>query len=1017
MATITGTSGDDTLLAGGVGNDLIFGSGGHDTLFGDSGDDQLFGGTGNDSLDGYKGNDTLLGGAGEDTLVGGNGNDFLDGGSGNDELYGGANDDRLFGGLGNDTLDGGTGNDTITIDVSEDHDGGADVAVDEAHGDEDTDTLVLIGTVGGTGYAFVDLSAGDQIVFIGGPTEVNSQTGFENVDASGLGGFLRAFGNGTQNHIIGSSGDDFIRAYGSDDTILGGGGNDYINGGDEDDSIDGGTGDDLVDGGFGNDILTGGAGNDSIYGYVGDDTITWNLATGGIDKILAGPDIDTLKLEGAVAGDGVVIVDLSDPYDQVLSVGGAFEPVVQNGFENVDGSGLGSSMIVLGDPFGNVITGSNGNDVIFGDAGDDTLAGGLGQDTVVGGEDDDNITMLVSTGNVDELHGGSENDTLVLAGTAPGTGVVVVDLSAVDQIASIGGSAEGLEQTGFEHVDATGLTGRASITGDGGDNTLIGSAGNDTIDGGGGADFIDGAAGHDSLAGGTGQDTVLGGGGNDTITMLVTDPDQIDGGADTDTLKLTGVVPGNGIVHVNLGFVDQVVSIGGVADALVQKGFENLDASGLGSSLLAFGDDNPNVIIGSSGDDTIRGNLGTDTITGGAGNDQIIMLVTAGDRDVINAGTNGSDTLKLLGTVPGNGIVVVNLGSTTDQVTSIGGSSETLAQTGFENLDASGIGSAVNVQGSSVGNNIVGSDGNDTINSNGGDDTIVGGLGHDSINANGNNDSVSGGDGNDTINGGDGNDTISGDADNDSLIGGNGNDSIDGGAGVDTINGGSGNDTIAYDPADTTVAGGDGSGDWLILPNGSHTVNLSLSDQVTSSGGTATGFEHVDATAVAFPNAVSLTGNSSANMLLGGSGYDFISGGSGNDTLSGGAGSDTITGGSGTDSLSGGGADGFEDYFDFNATSETPVGSSHDVITDFEFAKDFIDVNTIDANTGLSGNQDFVFIGTAAFSAAGQIRAVSDGGGNTLVQGNVNSSLGADFEILLIGIVNPADITDANIIN
>jgi hypothetical protein len=85
------------------------------------------------------------------------------------------------------------------------------------------------------------------------------------------------------------------------------------------------------------------------------------------------------------------------------------------------------------------------------------------------------------------------------------------------------------------------------------------------------------------------------------------DADIIDAGTEIDTLALAGVVGGDGIVVVNLaaGAGDQVTSIGGVADALVQNNFENLDASGLGSSVNATGSAGANVLIGSSGNDTL----------------------------------------------------------------------------------------------------------------------------------------------------------------------------------------------------------------------------------------------------------------------------------------------------------------------------------------------------------------------------------------------------------------------------
>ncbi|AUG00952.1 RTX toxin [Pseudomonas sp. 09C 129] len=154
--TLTGTAGDDVLLAGsgdnlinaGDGNDVLIAGSGNNTLHGDAGNDLLFGGPGNDLLDGGTGNDTAsyahasagvtvdlsllgaqnTGGAGTDTLtaienlVGSNYNDTLTGdnnaniitgGLGNDVLNGGGGDDLLIGGMGNNTLTGGSGSDTF----------------------------------------------------------------------------------------------------------------------------------------------------------------------------------------------------------------------------------------------------------------------------------------------------------------------------------------------------------------------------------------------------------------------------------------------------------------------------------------------------------------------------------------------------------------------------------------------------------------------------------------------------------------------------------------------------------------------------------------------------------------------------------------------------------------------------------------------------------------------------------------------------------------------------------------
>ncbi|MCT8945708.1 retention module-containing protein [Pseudomonas iridis] len=154
--TLTGTAGDDVLVAGtgdniinaGDGNDVLTAGSGNNELHGSAGNDLLYSGAGNDLLDGGSGTDTAsyahataavtvnLGllvaqntlGAGTDTLTGienlvgsnfndsltgDNNNNVINGGLGNDTLNGGGGDDLLIGGMGNNTLTGGAGADTF----------------------------------------------------------------------------------------------------------------------------------------------------------------------------------------------------------------------------------------------------------------------------------------------------------------------------------------------------------------------------------------------------------------------------------------------------------------------------------------------------------------------------------------------------------------------------------------------------------------------------------------------------------------------------------------------------------------------------------------------------------------------------------------------------------------------------------------------------------------------------------------------------------------------------------------
>lgn len=116
-----------------------------------------------------------------------------------------------------------------------------------------------------------------------------------------------------------------------------------------------------------------------------------------------------------------------------------------------------------------------------------------------------------------------------------------------------------------------------------------------------------------------------------------------------------------------------------------------------------------------------------------------------------------------------------------------------------------------------------------------------------------------------------------------------------------------------------------------------------------------------------------LKGSSQNDLINGYKGNDKIYGNNGIDKLNGGAGNDTLIGGLGKDVLTGGtGAD----KFDFNYVRESGVSNAvMDVITDFKHGEiDKIDLHDLDANSVSSGNQDFKFIGSAAFSSAGQIR-------------------------------------------
>lgn len=148
---------------------------------------------------------------------------------------------------------------------------------------------------------------------------------------------------------------------------------------------------------------------------------------------------------------------------------------------------------------------------------------------------------------------------------------------------------------------------------------------------------------------------------------------------------------------------------------------------------------------------------------------------------------------------------------------------------------------------------IFGTSKGDSLKGTAGNDIIVGFEGGDSIDGKGGDDCILGGDGGDSIKGGAGNDIVDGQTGGDSAKGENGDDIIYGSAGGDSLDGGDGKDKLY---------GGDGHD--------------------------------------------SIDGRNQNDELFGGSGDDSLSGDNGDDKLYGEDGKDSLKGGSGNDTLLGG---------------------------------------------------------------------------------------------------------------
>jgi Ca2+-binding RTX toxin-like protein len=260
-------------------------------------------------------------------------------------------------------------------------------------------------------------------------------------------------------------------------------------------------------------------------------------------------------------------------------------------------------------------------------------------------------------------------------------------------------------------------------------------------------------------------------------------------------------------------------------------------------------------------------------------------------------------------------------------------------------------------------------------------------------------DQISGYDSNDTFTGLGGNDVISGDSGSDVLEGGLGSDRLFGGLGDDTFRisgtagigdayfGGDGNDTLEVTGGGVATLAGFNAGASSIEQwqgNGQGVFGTSAGNVFNFSGLTSkTGLPFVDGAG----GNDTITGSTLAETLRGSGGIDKLNGGGGNDILIGGAQRDVLTGGSG------------RDLFDFNSMSESRKGAARDVISHFQRKQDDIDLRSIDAKKGISGNQKFKWIGKQDFhDKKGELR-YEDKGSKVIVQGDVNGDGKADFEI------------------
>ncbi|ARE39009.1 Alkaline phosphatase [Rhodovulum sp. P5] len=927
--SITGGSGDDTIIA-------------HD----DGGD--LDGGAGADSLVGGAGDDTLTGGAGDDTLIGAGGSDTA--------IFSGDRDQYTItdNGDGTYTVDGPDGTDIIT-DVEWLDFGDGTRALDDALNHAPTDIALsassvtendagaTVGTLTVTDPDSWDsvswsvddarfevvgdtlkLKAGDSLDYEAGNVTV-TVTATDGEGATYDEAFTITVGDVAEDLTLADGGVSFTDAGVAETSITGGTGADTI-------TAHGDGGD--LSGGDGADSLTGAAGDDTLTGGAGDDTL---IGAGGSDSAIFSGNRDAYTITDN--GDGTYTVDGPDGTDLISGI----ETLVFDDGSHALADALNHA------PTDIALSASN---VTENDAG-----ATVGTLTVTDPDSWDSVAWSVDDARFEVV-----GDTLKLkAGDSLDyeAGNVTVTVTATDSegatydeafTITVGDVAEDitLADGGVSFTDAG--VAETSITGGTGDDTITAHGDGGDLSGGAGVDSLIGAAGDDTLTGGAGDDTLIGAGGSDTAIFS--------GNRDAYTITDNG---------------DGTYTVDGPDGTDLISGIETLvfdDGSHALADALNHAPTDIALSASSVTENDAGASIGTLTVTDPDSWDSVAWSVDDARFEVVG------DTLKLkagdsLDYEAGNVTVTVTAtdgeGATYDEAFTItvgdvaedialadGGVSFTDAGvaetsitggTGDDTITAHGDGG--DLSGGAGVDSLIGAAGDDTLTGGAGDDTLIGAGGSDSAIFSGNRDAYTitdNGDGTYTVDGPDGTDLISGietlvfddgshaladalnHAPTDIALSASSVTENDAGAtvGTLTVTDPDSWDSVAWsvDDARFEVVGDTlklKAGDSLDYEAGNVTVTVTATDGEGATydeaftitvGDVAEDIALADG-GVSFTDAgvaeTSITGGTGDDTITAHADGGDLSGGAGADSLTGAAGDDTLTGGAGDDTLIGAG--------------------------------------------------------------------------------------------------------------
>jgi Ca2+-binding RTX toxin-like protein len=564
--------------------------------------------------------------------------------------------------------------------------------------------------------------------------------------------------------------------------------------------------------------------------------------------------------------------------------------------------------------------------------------GNTSNNAITGNSGDNILDGGVGT---DTLTGGLGNDTYLVDLTSD---VVVENANqGIDTVQTaltytLGTNVENLKLTGTNAVSGTGNSLDNSISGNSAANTLTGGAGNDTLDGG---------AGNDSMIGGIGNDVY---GVDSTGDIVVENANE---GTDTVQSSIAYTLSTN-------------------LENLTLTGTANINGTGNASDNVLVGNSGNNSLVASAGNDILNGGIGADTMIGGAGND-IYYADNSSDITTENA-SEGTDTVIAS--------VAWGLGSN------------------LENLTLSDAGGAIDGDGNSLNNLMIGNiadnfldgfDGNDTLNGGlGGNDTLAGDMGDDTFIVDRVGITIYEWDnqGIDTVQssidytlGDNGleNLTLTGTANlngagnnlDNMIIGNIGNNILDGSGGADTLIGGLGNDIYIIQNNDDVVTelanqGADSVEAYFGYGLTDNVENLTLAEEAYWSYGEGNALDNI------------LTGNSSHNDLFGDDGNDTLIGSEGDDNLYAGFGNDVyrFSAGDGNDVVTENGGTLDTIAFDSSVT-QSSIGLYQDSYGNLQFGYgSFGDVVTIQEQGTTDGNIERFQLSDGAYMTDADVNLV-----------------------------------------